>query len=165
VKWLQRIVVAAQPYQTRDETSKYTDPLPNGKARQFTFVMEAKSVITYPSGGHTLPGPGLYELTGLAWSGRGKVERVEVTTDGGRSWQEARLQEPRLRLAFVRFRLAWRWDGGEATIASRCVDDTGYVQPSRESLVAARGTGSIFHYNGIKPWKVKVDGSVSNVEA
>ena len=105
VKWLQRIVVADQPYQSRDETSKYTDLMPDGKARQFTFPMEAKSVITYPSGGQTLPGPGLYELTGLAWSGRGRVERVDVTTDGGRSWQEARLQEPRLRLAFVRFRL------------------------------------------------------------
>jgi sulfane dehydrogenase subunit SoxC len=125
--------------------------------------MEAKSVITYPSGGQTLADPGLYELTGLAWSGRGRVERVDVTTDGGRSWQEARLQEPRMRLAFVRFRLAWRWDGRETTIASRCTDETGYVQPSRESLIAVRGTNSGFHYNGIKLWKVAANGSVTNV--
>jgi sulfane dehydrogenase subunit SoxC len=164
VKWLQRIVVADQPYQSRDETSKYTDLMPDGKARQFTFPMEAKSVITYPSGGQTLPGPGLYELTGLAWSGRGRVERVEVTTDGGRSWQDARLQEPRTRLAFVRFRLPWRWEGQAATIASRCTDETGYVQPSREALIAVRGVNSGFHYNGIKLWKVAADGSVTNAE-
>jgi sulfane dehydrogenase subunit SoxC len=165
VKWLQRVVVAAEPYQSRDETSRYTDLMPNGKARQFTFVMEAKSVITYPSGGQTLPGPGLYELTGLAWSGRGRVERVDVTVDGGRTWQEARLQEPRLRLAFVRFRLPWRWDGSETTIASRCVDETGYVQPTREALIAVRGVNSGFHYNGIKLWKVAASGKVTNAEA
>jgi sulfane dehydrogenase subunit SoxC len=164
VKWLQRIVVTAQPYQSRDETSKYTDLMPDGKARQFTFPMEAKSVITYPSGGQTLPGPGFYQLTGLAWSGRGRVERVEVTTDGGRSWQDARLQEPRMRLAFVRFRLPWQWQGREATIASRCTDETGYVQPSREALIAVRGVNSGFHYNGIKLWKVAADGSVTNAE-
>jgi sulfane dehydrogenase subunit SoxC len=165
VKWLQRIVLADQPFQSRDETSRYTDLMPDGKARQFTFHMEAKSVITYPSGGQTLPGPGLYELTGLAWSGRGRVERVEVTTDGGQSWQDARLQEPRMRLAFVRFRLPWRWEGREATIASRCIDETGYVQPSRASLIAVRGVNSGFHYNGIKLWKVGADGSVTNVDA
>jgi sulfane dehydrogenase subunit SoxC len=165
VKWLQRVVVAAEPYQSRDETSRYTDLMPDGKARQFTFVMEAKSVITYPSGGQTLPGPGLYELTGLAWSGRGRVERVDVTVDGGRTWQEARLQEPRLRLAFVRFRLPWRWDGSETTIASRCVDETGYVQPTREALIAVRGVNSGFHYNGIKLWKVAASGKVTNAEA
>jgi sulfane dehydrogenase subunit SoxC len=165
VKWLQRIVVASEPYQSRDETSRYTDLMPDGKARQFTFVMEAKSVITYPSGGQTLPGPGLYELTGLAWSGRGRVERVDVTVDGGRTWQEARLQEPRLRLAFVRFRLPWRWDGSETTIASRCVDETGYVQPTREALIAVRGVNSGFHYNGIKLWKVAASGRVTNAEA
>jgi len=91
------------------------------------------------------------------------VERVDVTTDGGRSWQEARLQEPRLRLAFVRFRLAWPWDGRETTIASRCVDETGYVQPTREALIAVRGVNSGFHFNGIKHWKVSSSGSVTNV--
>jgi sulfane dehydrogenase subunit SoxC len=165
VKWLQRIVVAAEPYQTRDETSRYTDLMPDGKARQFTFVMEAKSVITYPSGGQRLPGPGLYEITGLAWSGRGRVERVEVTVDGGRTWREAALQEPRMRLALVRFRLPWEWVGGEATIGSRCTDETGYVQPTRDALIKVRGTNSGFHYNGIKLWKVGADGSVANLEA
>jgi len=164
VKWLRRIVVAAEPYQSRDETSRYTDLMPDGKARQFTFVMEAKSVITYPSGGQKLSGAGLYELTGLAWSGRGRIERVEVTLDAGRTWQDARLQDPRMRGAFVRFRLPWQWDGRETTIGSRSTDDTGYVQPSRESLIAVRGVNSGFHYNGIKLWKVAPDGSVTNVE-
>src|SRR6266849_5131913 len=165
VKWLQRIVLAAEPYQSRDETSKYTDLMPDGKARQFTFPMEAKSVITYPSGGQTLPGPGFYELTGLAWSGRGRVERVDVTTDGGRSWVKAQLQEPRLPIAFTRFRLPWRFDGREAVIASRAVDESGYVQPTREALIAVRGTNSGYHFNGIKFWKVQADGTVTNVEA
>ena len=164
VKWLQRIVVAKEPYQSRDETSRYTDLMPDGKARQFTFVMEAKSVITYPSGGQKLPGRGLYELTGLAWSGRGRVERVQVTADGGKNWQDAQLQEPRMRLAFVRFRLPWSWDGREATIGSRCIDETGYVQPLRDALIAVRGVNSGFHYNGIKLWRVGADGSVTNVE-
>src|SRR6266576_1200538 len=119
VKWLQRLRVTDQPFMARDETSKYTDLMPDGKARIFTFQMEAKSVITFPSGGQKLPWPGLYELTGLAWSGRGRIERVEITLDGGRSWVEARLQEPRLPIAFTRFRLHWRFDGQEAVIASR----------------------------------------------
>jgi sulfane dehydrogenase subunit SoxC len=165
VKWLQRIVVAAEPYQTRDETSRYTDLMPDGKARQFTFVMEAKSVVTFPSGGQKLSAPGPYEITGLAWSGRGRVERVDVTMDGGRTWQAAALQEPRMRLALVRFRMPWRWDGGEGIIGSRCTDETGYVQPSRDALIAVRGTNSGFHYNGIKLWKVTADGGVANLEA
>ncbi len=165
VKWLQRLRVTDQPYMARDETSKYTDLMPDGKARIFTFQMEAKSVITFPSGGQTLPGPGLYELTGLAWSGRGRIERVEITTDGGRSWVEARLQEPRLPIAFTRFRLPWRFDGREAVIASRAIDESGYIQPSREALIEARGTNSGYHYNGVKLWKVRADGTVTNVEA
>jgi len=165
VKWLHSLKLTDQAYMARDETAKYTDLMPDGTARIFTMQMEAKSVITFPSGGQTLPGPGLYELTGLAWSGRGKVERVEITTDGGRSWVKAQLQEPRLPIAFTRFRLAWRFDGREAVIASRCIDETGYVQPTREELVAARGLNSAYHYNGIKFWKVQPDGTVTNVEA
>ena len=164
VKWLRRMIVADQPYQSRDETSKYTDLMPDGTARQFTFRMEAKSVITSPSGGQMLPGAGQYEITGLAWSGTAKVARVDVTTDGGESWQQARLQEPVLKQAFVRFRLPWKWDGRAVTIASRCTDETGYVQPSREALIAARGLNSGHHYNGIKLWKVATDGSVTNAE-
>jgi sulfane dehydrogenase subunit SoxC len=165
VKWLQRLRVTDQPYMARDETSKYTDLMPDGKARIFTFQMEAKSVITFPSGGQALPGPGLYELTGLAWSGRGKIERVEITTDGGRTWVEAHLQAPLLPIAFTRFRLPWRFDGRETVIASRATDESGYVQPSRDALIEARGTNSGYHYNGVKLWKVQADGTVTNVEA
>jgi len=165
VKWLHSLRVTDQAYMARDETSKYTDLMPDGKARLFTYQMEAKSVITFPSGGQTLPGPGLYELTGLAWSGRGRIERVDITTDGGRSWVKANLQEPRLPIAFTRFRLPWRFDGREAVIASRAVDESGYVQPTREALIEVRGTNSAYHFNGIKLWTVRADGTVTNVDA
>jgi len=164
VKWLHSVRLTDQPYMARDETSKYSDLMPDGKARIFTYAMEAKSVITYPSGGQTLPGPGLYELTGLAWSGRGRIEQVEITTDGGRTWVNAALQEPRLPIALTRFRLPWRFDGQDARIASRAIDETGYVQPTRDALIAARGTNSVYHYNGIKFWHVRGDGTVPNVE-
>ncbi len=165
VKWLHSLKLTDQAYMARDETAKYTDLMPDGKARLFTYQMEAKSVITFPSGGQTLAGPGLYELTGLAWSGRGRIERVEITTDGGRTWVKAALQEPRLPIAFTRFRMPWRFAGREAVIASRAVDETGYVQPTREALVAVRGLNSGYHYNGIKLWKVQSDGTVANVDA
>lgn len=165
VKWLHSLRVTDQPYMARDETSKYSDLMPDGKTRIFTFEMEAKSVITFPSGGQTLPGPGLYELTGLAWSGQGLVDRVEVTMDGGATWQRATLQEPRLPISLTRFRLPWRFDGRDAVIASRCIDETGYVQPTREALIAARGNNSIYHYNGIKFWRVRADGTVVHVGA
>jgi len=165
VKWLRSLRLTDQPYMARDETSKYSDLMPDGKARIFTYAMEAKSVITFPSGGQTLPGQGEYELTGLAWSGAGRIERVEVTTDGGKTWTAAVLQEPRLPIALTRFRLPWRFTGREALIASRAIDETGYVQPTREELIAARGTNSIYHYNGIKVWHVRADGTVTNVQA
>ncbi len=165
VKWLHSLKLTDQAYMARDETAKYTDLMPDGTARIFTYQMEAKSVITFPSGGQTLPGPALYELTGLAWSGRGRIERVEITTDGGQSWLKARLQEPRLPIAFTRFRMPWRFDGREVVIASRAVDETGYVQPTREALIEARGKNSAYHYNGIKFWKVQADGTVHNVDA
>jgi len=164
VKWLHSLKLTDQAYMARDETSKYSDLMPDGKARIFTYRMEAKSVITFPSGGQALPGPGLYELTGLAWSGSGRIDRVEITTDGGKSWVDAPLQEPRRPIAFTRFRLPWRFDGREAVIASRATDETGYVQPSREELIAVRGTNSGYHFNGMKFWKVHADGTVTNVE-
>jgi len=164
VKWLHSLKLTDQPYMARDETSKYSDLMPDGKARIFTYRMEAKSVITFPSGGQTLPGPGLYELTGLAWSGSGRIDRVEITTDGGKSWVNAQLQEPRLPIAFTRFRLTWRFDGRETVIASRATDETGYIQPTREALIAVRGTNSGYHFNGMKFWKVNADGTVTNVE-
>jgi sulfane dehydrogenase subunit SoxC len=165
VKWLHSLRLTDQPYMARDETSKYSDLMPDGKTRIFTYTMEAKSIITFPSGGQTLPGRGSYELTGLAWSGRGRIERVEVTTDGGNTWTPATLQEPRLPMALTRFRLPWRFEGQEARIASRAIDQTGYVQPPRAALVAVRGLNSINHYNGIKVWQVRADGTVTNVDA
>src|SRR5205809_3400059 len=164
VKWLHSLKLTDQHYMARDETCKYSDLTPAGKTRIFTYAMEAKSVITFPSGGQALPAHGLYELTGLAWSGRGRIDRVEVTTNGGRTWVQAALQEPRLPIALTRFRLAWRFDGQDALIASRAIDETGYVQPTRAALIAARGTNSIYHYNGIKFWSVRSDGTVTNVE-
>lgn len=165
VKWLHSLKLTDQAYMARDETAKYTDLMPDGKARIFTYTMEAKSVITFPSGGQRLAGPALYEVTGLAWSGRGKIERVDVTLDGGRSWVRAQLQEPRLPIVLTRFRLPWRFEGREALIASRATDETGYVQPTREALIAVRGTNSGYHFNGIKFWRVQADGSVTNVES
>jgi len=164
VKWLHSLKLTDQAYMARDETAKYSDLMPDGKARIFTYRMEAKSVITFPSGGQKLPGTGLYELTGLAWSGSGRIERVEITTDGGKSWVAAKLHEPRLPIAFTRFRLPWRFDGREAVIASRATDETGYVQPTREELIAVRGTNSGYHFNGMKFWKIQTDGTVRNVE-
>jgi sulfane dehydrogenase subunit SoxC len=162
IKWLRRLKVVDRPYQTREETAKYTDLMPDGTARQFTFVMDAKSVITFPSAGQSLHGPGYYEIRGLAWSGRGRITRVEVTTDGGVTWRTAALQAPVLEKCHTRFRLPWRWDGRECVIASRCVDDTGYVQPTRDELVAVRGIHSSYHNNAIQRWSVAADGVVAN---
>ena len=163
IKWLRQLKVVDQPYMAKDETSKYTDLMPDGKARQFTFEMEAKSVITHPSGERKLAGPGFYEIRGLAWSGRGRIEKVEVSLDGGTSWNAANLQEPRLAMAFTRFRMPWVWDGSEAQIMSRATDESGYVQPSREELTEARGDNSNYHYNGTKTWKITADGEVHSV--
>ncbi|MBI1353227.1 MAG: sulfite dehydrogenase [Acidobacteria bacterium] len=160
VKWLHRILVGDQPFMTKDETSKYTELMPDGSAWQFTFAMDAKSVITEPSGGQTLPGPGFYEVRGLAWSGRGRIEKVEVSTDGGSTWSEALLQEPRFPKAFTRFRFPWQWTGQESTLLSRCQDDTGYLQPTVEELIATRGTSSAYHNNGQKAWTVTSGGTV-----
>jgi sulfane dehydrogenase subunit SoxC len=162
IKWLGRIHVVERPYMTPYETAGYTDLMPDGKARQFTFVMEAKSVITRPAGGQQLGGPGFYEITGLAWSGRGRIARVEVSTDGGKNWQEAELNDPVLPKALTRFRFPWSWNGKETSLASRCTDDTGYLQPTRENLLAVRGLNATDHYNGIKTWYVHADGRVSH---
>jgi sulfane dehydrogenase subunit SoxC len=163
VKWLRRLLAAEEPYMVRDETSHYTDPMPDGTARIFTFAMEAKSLITYPSGGHQLKSPGFCEISGLAWSGRGRIDRVEVSTDGGATWTDAALQEPRLPIAFTRFRFPWQWSGTETVLSSRCTDDTGYVQPTRDALVSVRGLNSQYHCNTIKSWKIAPDGKVTNV--
>lgn len=169
IKWLRRLKIGDAPFMTREETSRYTDLLADGRARQFSFVMEAKSVITFPSGEMELPGRGFYEMTGLAWSGKGAVRRVEVSTNGGKTWHLAQLDQPVLPFAHTRFRFPWRWDGSEAILQSRCTDETGYTQPTRQALIAARGAngpfGSIYHFNGIQSWRVSSDGRVENVEA
>ena len=151
---------------TRDETAKYTELItPTGRARQFTFVMDAKSLITAPSARQQLNGPGVYEIKGLAWTGRGRIKRVDVSADGGKSWTEAELQEPVLSQCLTRFRLPWKWDGSPAILKSRAVDETGYVQPERDALVEERGRRSYFHYNAIVSWAVDEDGAVSHVYA
>lgn len=165
VKWLRRIKLTEGPQYVKDETSKYTELMEDGTAWIFTFEMDAKSVITSPSGGHSINGAGFHEISGLAWSGRGKITSVDVSTDGGETWTEATLQNPVYSRAFTRFRLPWRWDGEECVLQSRCRDETGYVQPSRKALIAERGRFSAYHCNRIKAWKVGIDGSVSSVEA
>lgn len=164
IKWLRRLKVGADPFMTREETSKYTDLMPDGTARQFTFEMEAKSVITSPSGGQQLKEKGFIEIRGLAWSGRGKIKKVEVSFDEGKTWETAELQHPVLPKCHTRFRLGWRWDGQEVIVQSRCTDETGYQQPTRQALVEVRGTNSYYHYNAIQCWKIDRDGYVTNVQ-
>ena len=150
---------------TRYETAQYTFSEPDGKSAQFAFVLEAKSAIIRPSGGMTIPEPGFWEVTGLAWSGRGRITRVEVSADGGQTWGEAELQEPVLPICHTRFRFPWVWDGSEAVLQSRAIDETGYVQPARSQLVAARGTDFGGLFNGIIGWQVAADGKVTYVES
>jgi len=164
VKWLRRIKVGDQPWFTREETSKYTDLLENGKARQFTFVMDAKSVITSPSPQAPVRQKGFNVISGLAWSGRGKVKRVDVSVDGGRNWRTARIDGPVFDKACVRFYYEFDWNGEELLLQSRAMDDAGYVQPSKDDLRKIRGVNSIYHNNGIQTWAVKPDGEVENVE-
>jgi sulfane dehydrogenase subunit SoxC len=165
VKWLRRLKVNAAPTMTRDETSHYTDVLVGGKALALTFPMGVKSVITNPSTTLKMQGPGLYEVTGLAWSGGGKIRRVEVSAVGGKTWGDAAFAEPVLSKAFTRFRMAWKWDGGSAVLQSRATDESGAVQPTRQSLVERFGERRNYHNNGIQAWAVAPNGEVSNVYA
>ncbi|HET7250242.1 MAG TPA: sulfite dehydrogenase [Gemmatimonadales bacterium] len=160
VKWLRRIEVTDHPFMTREETSKYTDPLADGTARQFSFVMDAKSIITFPAYPVTLPGAGWWDITGIAWSGRGRITRVDISTDGGTHWTQAELQGPVLPQCHTRFRYLWNWDGRESLIMSRAVDETGYAQPTLAQLRAVRGIGTFYHFNHIRAWRVRRDGSV-----
>lgn len=161
VKWVRRIEVTDQPVMSREETSSYTDPLKGGIARQFSFVMDAKSLITFPAYPYALPDRGWWEVTGLAWSGRGTITGVDISADGGGSWSPAELQQPVLPLSTVRFRYPWHWDGREAVLMSRATDDTGYVQPMASDYFAARGEGTRYHSNFVRPWKVAGDGVVT----
>lgn len=165
VKWLRRLNLTNRPTMARNETSKYTELLPSGKARQFTFVMEAKSLITSPSFGQKLDEKGLYQISGLAWSGRGKIKKVEVSADGGKTWAEAELQAPVLSKCFTRFRIPWEWKGEAAILKSRATDETGYIQPERDVLLAERGKHGYFHYNAIVTWSVDNKGEISHVYA
>jgi sulfane dehydrogenase subunit SoxC len=162
IKWLRRLKLGTAPFMTREETSHYTDLMPDGTARQFTFVMEAKSVITHPSGDHRVE-PGFLEIRGLAWSGRGRIVRVEISTDGGATWQRADLHEPVLPKCHTGFHHPWRWNGQETILQSRCIDESGYVQPTRQTLIAARGFNSYYHYNAIQSWQIMKNGRVRNV--
>jgi sulfane dehydrogenase subunit SoxC len=163
IKWLRRLKVGDAPFQTREETSKYTDLMPDGTARQFTFQMGVKSVITAPSARQVLDGHDFREITGLAWSGQGRISRVEVSVDGGRSWQVAVLDGPVQSEALTRFRLPWVWTGQQAILQSRAVDAAGNVQPTRAALIQCDGQHSIYHYNAIQSWQVASNGEVSNV--
>jgi sulfane dehydrogenase subunit SoxC len=164
VKWLRRIEVGDQPWATKDEAVHYIDAMPDGSYRQYTSIQECKSVITTPSGGQQLLDKGFYNITGLAWSGRGKVKRVDVSVDGGRNWRSARLEGPVLAKCLTRFNIDWVWDGGPCVLQSRAIDDTGYVQPKINELRAVRGTRSIYHNNAIQSWQVAASGEVSNVQ-
>ncbi|MBR0713386.1 sulfite dehydrogenase [Bradyrhizobium liaoningense] len=165
VKWLRRIKVGDQPWHTREETSKYTDLMPNGKARRFTWSMDAKSVITSPSPQAPIRhGKGFTIISGLAWSGNGKVKRVDVSLDGGRNWWPARLDGPVLDKALTRFYYEFDWNGAPLLLQSRVQDETGYVQPSKAELRKIRGVNSIYHNNGIQTWHVQANGEVENVE-
>jgi len=160
VKWLRRIKLTDQPNMSKDETSKYTDPLPGGKARQFSFLMDAKSVITSPSTLARIE-RGWREISGIAWSGRGKIQNVDVSTDGGATWRAAELQSPVLSKAHTRFTFMWDWNGSATTLMSRASDDTGYTQPTRAVFESTRGKGTDYHFNYIRAWRVDGDGAVS----
>ena len=164
IKWLRRIEVGDQPWHTREETAKYTDLMPTGKARQFTWFQECKSVITSPSVENPINGKGFVEIQGLAWTGHGKIQRVDISSDGGKNWQSAQIDGPILGKALTRFRMPWKWDGKPAFLQSRAIDETGYVQPDFTELRALRGDWSIYHNNSVHTWKINTGGDVENVQ-
>jgi sulfane dehydrogenase subunit SoxC len=165
VKWLRRLKVVPAPIMTKDETSRYTDLQADGKARMFTYPMEVKSVITRPSHGMTLRGAGLYQISGIAWSGNGTIKRVEVSTDGGKTWTQAPLEGAVLPRAVTSFRLPWKWDGTATVLKSRAVDDTGAVQPERERFITEHGNNAVFHFHAVQAWSVAPNGEVKHVYA
>ncbi|WP_297911478.1 sulfite dehydrogenase [Thiomonas sp.] len=164
IKYLRRIKLGTEPFAAKDEVLGYVDLMPDGKFRQYTSLMECKSVITSPSGGQVLMDKGLYNVTGIAWSGRGRIKRVDVSFDGGVNWHPARLEGPVQNKALTRFNIPWVWNGGSAFLQSRAVDETGYVQPTYEQLRKVRGTRSVYHNNAIQTWQVEATGDVRNVQ-
>ena len=165
VKWLRRLKVVSTPTMTKDETSRYTDLQADGKALMFTYPMEVKSLITRPSHGLTLRGSGLHEISGIAWSGNGTIAKVEVSTDGGKTWAAAPLATPVLPRAITSFHLPWKWSGSPTVLKSRATDTTGAVQPERDTFIADHGNNAIFHYNAIQVWSVQANGEVKHVYA
>jgi sulfane dehydrogenase subunit SoxC len=165
VKWLRRLNVTDAPVDARDETSHYTELMPGGKARQYMFAQGAKSAILKPSFGMTMKGPGLYEISGLAWSGAGRISKVEVSADGGKTWALAALNEPVLSKALTRFRMPWRWDGRPSPLMSRATDESGGTQPTRASWISQYAPGQGYHFNGIQCWGIEADGTVKHVYA
>ena len=164
VKWIRRLELGDAPWFTREETAKYTELMPDGKARGFTWPIYAKSVITFPCPEMPAKGPGLYEIRGLAWSGLGKIKQVDVSLDGGINWARARLHDPVLSKSLTKFTFEWRWDGKPALLQSRAIDETGFVQPTLAELRGVRGTNGVYNNNSIQTWQVKPDGSVFNVQ-
>lgn len=163
IKWLRRLQVSDRPFMTREETSAYTDLMKDGRAKLYTLSMDAKSVITFPSGEMMLPKPGHYMVQGFAWSGRGRVHAVDISLDRGKTWLPARIDNVPEPMCTVRFSFPWHWDGSAAVLQSRCIDETGYVQPTRAQLIPLRGENAIYHYNAIQSWAIEADGSVTNV--
>ena len=166
VKWLRSIKVTAEPAMSREETSKYTDLQSDGRSLMFSFPMGVKSVITNPSYGFTLAERGIYQISGIAWSGAGRIARVEVSADGGQSWADAALDTHVLPICVTRFRAAWRWDGGPAIIMSRAIDESGNIQPTREVVRQGRPNEALsYHVNAIQAWRIDQAGAVTNVHA
>lgn len=165
VKWLRRIEVTDAAVESREETSKYTDTLEDGTSRKWTWVMDAKSVITSPSPQAPIKhGKGALVITGLAWSGHGAITRVDVSKDGGKTWETARLAKPGEAKALTRFYLDTTWDGEEMLLQSRAMDETGYIQPTKAQLREVRGLNSVYHNNCIQTWWVRPNGEAENVE-
>lgn len=164
IKWLRRLEVGDAPWYHREETSKYTDLMPDGRSREFTFVQECNSVVTNPCPENPITRAGKIWVEGLAWSGRGKIKHVDVSFDGGVTWRQARFTSEVFPRALTRFGIDWEWNGQTALVQSRAVDETGYVQPTYAQLRAARGENSIYHKNAIHTWQVNKDGSVRNVQ-
>jgi sulfane dehydrogenase subunit SoxC len=161
IKWIRRIELIREPNMSKDETSKYTDVLPDGTSRQFSFEMDAKSTITHPTWPTKIARPGWVQIAGMAWSGRGRISAVDVSVDAGKTWIEAQLHGTVLPKAVVRFTHMWNWDGAPTTLLSRATDETGYTQPTLETFIAKRGVGADYHFNFIRPWNVQADGAVT----
>ncbi|MCP4005237.1 MAG: sulfite dehydrogenase [bacterium] len=165
VKWLHRLELADAPAHTKDESGLYTEFLASGEIARFSFHMDVKSVITHPSGKQVLPGPGFYEISGLAWSGHAKVSQVEVSADEGRTWAKATLQGPVLDKALTRFSIPWRWDGKPTVLLSRASDERGVRQPTRDDWKSRYANHSFNHYNAVQAWRIGEEGRVENVYA